>query len=655
MPSLISGQTLRRGGSGEFIDLAGAQPQLPPTPTTATGFTLVTDELLRTSYRSSLGFIEFNTASMWSSLPEGAIRILATGSTFLSTTTQTGNLVVEGGIGVGGNMIIEDDIVVNGITIGRGWEGLNNIVVRGTADPLLTNFLNGQESIAVGFDTLLGLSTAYKVIAIGRNAISSGTKVSESIAIGDSALKDSGVTDYVLLGSITSATQTSPVVVTIPSHNVSTGTYVKIMNVSGMIELNDNQYWVNRLNDSELALYIDNIISSPLNGTGFTAYSSGGIAGRVLARNNNIAIGNNAAEKLVDGQKNFFFGDLIAKNMTTGSNNLFIGSDVAGNITRANGIISIGSDNLVNDRDNQVAIGSVFYYNGTGTATINANTEIGIGTQSTSTNTGGLTVIGGAGVQRNLYVGEELHAEGVAYFSSSLLPIGDVDIGSSSTPFRSLFLQGSTLYLSTVTLKSYNELNFSVESPAGFVRQTIGNLTLNSGVESTGYTNGSLVVTGGVGITGDINLNGGLNVLGPEDSNLSPAGADVYIQPTLGGTILIEPSATGNLDNMIIGANNSADGTFDSLSANNITATALTQSTSTTTGALQVSGGAGIKGNVYAASGNADENYLLYTPRSTVSTTAPIGARVGDFWINPAGPYFLQYVLDGENRIWVQI
>jgi hypothetical protein len=106
---------------------------------------------------------------------------------------------------------------------------------------------------------------------------------------------------------------------------------------------------------------------------------------------------------------------------------------------------------------------------------------------------------------------------------------------------------------------------------------------------------------------------------------------------------------------MIIGANNSADGTFDSLSANNITATALTQSTSTTTGALQVGGGAGIRGNVYAASGNADENYLLYTPRSTVSTTAPTDARVGDFWINPSGPYFLQYVLDGANRIWVQI
>ena len=68
MPRLISGSTLRKGGSGEFIDLSRAQPQLPPTETTATGFTLVTDSLLRTSYRSSLGFIEFRDSSMFTPL-----------------------------------------------------------------------------------------------------------------------------------------------------------------------------------------------------------------------------------------------------------------------------------------------------------------------------------------------------------------------------------------------------------------------------------------------------------------------------------------------------------------------------------------------------------------------------------------------------------
>ena len=84
MPRLISGSTLRRGGSGDFIDLAGAMPQLPPTNTTATGFTLVTDSLLRTTYRSSLGFVEFGDSSMYSSLPAGTITVLATGTSLLT-------------------------------------------------------------------------------------------------------------------------------------------------------------------------------------------------------------------------------------------------------------------------------------------------------------------------------------------------------------------------------------------------------------------------------------------------------------------------------------------------------------------------------------------------------------------------------------------
>ena len=42
-------------------------------------------------------------------------------------------------------------------------------------------------------------------------------------------------------------------------------------------------------------------------------------------------------------------------------------------------------------------------------------------------------------------------------------------------------------------------------------------------------------------------------------------------------------------------------------------------STGTSTGALVVDGGAGIQGSVYAESGNVLENYLLYSPNTTVN------------------------------------
>jgi len=322
MPNLLSGSLLRRGGSGEFIDLAGAMPQLPPTPTTSTGYSLVTDSLLRTSYRSSLGNIEFNNAAMWSNLAtSGTIIVLATGTNIRSTGTNTGLLVVQGDIGVGGAMNIQKDITVNGITIGKGFEGLNNIVIKGTASPQVDTFENGQETIAIGYGTLGGITTSYKNIGIGRFTLQSGTNISNNIGIGDSALR--------LVG--TSST----------------------------------------VNDS------------------------------------NIGIGVDAGKSLTAGQYNLFLGHEAARAWTTGSYNIILGQDDRiGAINSGSGIISIGGTELVDGKDNQVNIGSVFYYDGIGYAYIAADTSVGLGTDSTGTSSGALIVAGGVGIAGKVYSGE---------------------------------------------------------------------------------------------------------------------------------------------------------------------------------------------------------------------------------------------------------
>jgi hypothetical protein len=324
MPNLLSGSLLRRGGSGEFIDLAGAMPQLPPSPTTSTGYTLVTDGLFRTSYRSSLGEIQFNQATMYSTMDAGNITILNTGTNTISTGTTSGLLIVNGDIGVGGTMNIEKDIVINGVTFGRGYKGVNNIVVRGEAETQVDSFENGQESIAIGFSTLLGLETSYKNIAIGRYALSSGTNISNNIALGDSALK---------LVGITSAT-------------------------------NDN----------------------------------------------NIGIGADAGVSLTSGEWNIFLGHGAADTLVQGNNNIIIGQYTPNilSITSGSNIVSIGGDNLIDGLDNQVNIGSVFYYDGQGYGYISSEMEIGLGSPavvvSTSTMTGGLVVVGGIGVYDNAII-----------------------------------------------------------------------------------------------------------------------------------------------------------------------------------------------------------------------------------------------------------
>ena len=405
MPGLLSGSLLRRGGSGEFLDLANAQPQLPPTDTTATGFTIVTDGLFRTTYRSSLGNIEFRNAEMYSTLTTGTIRIVATGTDIISTSTNTGLFVVNGDIGVWGTMNIGEDIKVNGITIGQGYEGINNIIVRGEAVPLPNDFETGQSSIAIGHDNLLGIATSFKTIAIGRHALSSGTEISNSIAIGDSALKLTGVYQTVFVATITNVTTSTPVLITAPGHNLVTGTAIKLFNIDGTVELNDVVYYVGTPTTSTFVLYSDILITTPINGATLTPYVSGttGTVNRLYYQDSNIAIGAGAGELLIDGEDNIFIAHRAARIWTTGSNNIILGQNTAKFINSGSGIISIGGDNLVDGQDNQVNIGSVFYYDGRGYSYIAADTSVGLGTDSTGTSSGALIVAGGVGIAGNVY------------------------------------------------------------------------------------------------------------------------------------------------------------------------------------------------------------------------------------------------------------
>lgn len=661
MPRLLSGSTLRRGGSGEFIDLKGAQPQLPPTDTTSTGFTLITDSLLRTEYRSSLGNLEFHLGEVYNNIPNGNITLSGTGTGFvyvssgtISTSTNSGALVVKGGVGIGGALWVDQDIHVNGLTIGQGYQGVNNIVIQGAARPQINEFNNGQESIAIGYDALTGLTSSYKNIAIGRYALSSGTEISNSIAIGDSALKQIGSRHIVPVTSITSATiytsksiegasRTNPVVVTVSAHGlttgtrvlitgvsgleynsinilngnlfyvqptsldafelytnrsltnslngvlatnyvtggtitspvtltandhgISTGTYVEIGGVNGMTQINGNRYYIDVVNTNTVALYSDEILNLPLDGTAYDAYTNSGTIYRIYLRQNNIAIGTNAAANLVDGEQNFFFGDGIAQNFTTGSYNFFIGHDVAGNMTSGNYNIAIGGDNLVNGVDNQVNIGSVFYYNGAGYLQLNADTGLGINTRSTGTDTGSLTVFGGVGISSNVTVGDTVSVLSTAS-------------STSTEASNALYVAGGA-------------------GVSGTLR--VGNVA---------YFNGELTVGG----TGNVKLN--------------PANAEVQLRPTGLGTVKIYPDTEGTIDNMVIGSLLAADGYFKNLRVQSVTNNDLNTSTN---GSLVVTGGVGIGKNTYIAGdlkviGTIYSTSLVTTVNTSVNTATNLSA-----------------------------
>ena len=79
--------------------------------------------------------------------------------------------------------------------------------------------------------------------------------------------------------AIQAITQGNPVVVTTNTqHQFTEGIAVTITDIVGMTELNGNEYYMDILTSNSFALYTDSNLVTSLNGTGFTAYGSGGVA-----------------------------------------------------------------------------------------------------------------------------------------------------------------------------------------------------------------------------------------------------------------------------------------------------------------------------------------------------------------------------------------
>ena len=76
--------------------------------------------------------------------------------------------------------------------------------------------------------------------------------------------------------AITAATQANPVVITSTAHGLTDADYIFIDSVAGMTELNGNRYYADVLTANTFGLYSNEALSAAINGTGYTAYTSGG-------------------------------------------------------------------------------------------------------------------------------------------------------------------------------------------------------------------------------------------------------------------------------------------------------------------------------------------------------------------------------------------
>jgi uncharacterized protein YuzE len=318
----------------------------------------------------------------------------------------------------------------------------------------------------------------------------------------------------------------------------------------------------------------------------------------------------------------------------------------------------------------------------------NGNVTIGSTTAATTANTGALLVKGGISVAGNI-----VPAANILY-----------SLGSDSLRFKDLFLAGNSIFIGSETISVHNG-TFAFTSNGGaqtgnvFLGNvaTSGKLVISDTTDAVPYVMGSgaFHVAGGMSIGKDFWVGGNLyvaNVVSQSttilevneplvylDANNFPYNYDIGVFSDFTGGSANAYQYTGAVrsyqtNEWVFFSNlrtapgagivsiTSSDVLYDPIKAGNIVAANTTPSTSTTTGALIVAGGAGIAGNVYTnavrtATGVywAGNNNPIAGITFTSGSTAPVGANKGDKWYDTDTDILYEYIPDGDSNQWVDV
>ena len=252
-------------------------------------------------------------------------------------------------------------------------------------------------------------------------------------------------------------------------------------------------------------------------------------------------------------------------------------------------------------------------------------------TTSTSTTTGALQVHGGAGVKGNIYVGENVVITGgltAATLNVAGGGLNSVAIGTS-TPDTGRFTTLESTSQATLGSLYTTDATITGGSLTGILSIEADHVDSTT-LHTLNFSTANAVITGG-----------SINVPIIATDNFSTANAQVT-----GGTLQNVNLVSANVrvsggfaDNLPIGANTAAPGRFTTVTATgiitssgNLVANSQTASTSTTTGALVVAGGAGISGNVHVGNlttaGTLIVNDLIVNGAAALSEIASGNASV---------------------------
>lgn len=598
MPSLLSGAKVLKGTTGSnsiFITLPTAQPSLGVTPTTGTGFTLVTGLDNQLGWTSTLGSIYF-----W----EGLIRHQTPGKDLIIESNGSGTVLIRG------NVVIENKSIVSTTgtfdVLNANTATVNDLIINRTI-----NF-----SSATNTATFAGDVRILKDLRVDKQFNAYGN-VSLNPAGGIVEIEPSGV------GSIS----------IIPG---STGR-MDNMNIGDLLPANGRFVSLTATN-----LTVDNFtVTNSVATTGTFEYI------RVLST---------ASDSV-----------LVAGGMTV-TTTLYAGEVYDSNI-RVIRQINVGSGLSITTSSGVVDIAN--------TDTLQSVTERGDSTTvplrllssnaSTSSLTGALQVSGGVGVQGSIYAASIYDNNKRVITSATVIAgIGLSGGGTITGPQTTialtntgvLSLTGGTdtaITTSTGNIQIWNTSNLQSITDRG--NSTTNQLIINNTTPQVGSGTGALIVMGGAYIDKDLLVGGSFYANGQAvlttASFASGLNSGTDIQVIL------------NTETNVVTFNNTS--TLQTVTGRGSTTTNIvhfantSNSTSTQTGSLYASGGIGVAkdvfvgGAVYAQNGGSPYyNNQLYTPNVTVSTSTPVNARIGDFWIDPSIGVEFQYVPNGTQTVWIQ-
>jgi hypothetical protein len=561
MPTILSGAVLQTGSSSSFIKLSEAQPALQVTPSTNTGFTLILTAPSAVEYSNILGNITFDQGSLTNYFANQDISISTPGGGVFQVYSPT---------------------------------FLNNVLnVTSTASDAFNVYGGGQIAGILNVNSNIG-STGTQT---GSLIVHGGVGVSENLYAG--AVYDSGtrVISHLLLGpGLSESTSTGPTVVLTNTGvlSLTAGTGTAVSNTTGNIT-----FWVNPFQNLQSVTDIGNVTQNQV----------------------------------------FFNNSLNALSTLTGSvvvaGGIGVGQDVyiGGKITASNLSISDGSITARQGTFRNLSVTSTDY----STTTFSNNAlyvKGGVGIQS------GLTVGGNTLIYGNLTVlgtytvlTSQTSAIGrsvIALSTSTAPAITDfgsgITVGPVAKPYASLLFNGIDTWISQGGIEPSLDLVYNLGN-SGLRWNNIysGNLILDSGAQSFNTQTGALIIQGGLGLSGNVVTDGEVYLtanipsVSTETGTLiveggAGIGGSVYAGNIYSNGILINPDR--GYTGVFAGTDTAISTSLGVLSVWNtstlqsitsrgnttnypIVITNTTTSVSSITGALLVSGGAGIGGSAY--------------------------------------------------------